>query len=634
MKKKNLLLAVAASSIAFQAQAQETLEPIIVTADKIPTKAQSVGSSVTVITGKEMAEKNIVYVTDYLKQVPGVALYQNGVRGGVSRVFLRGAEDNQTLVLINGIEVNDPALGGAFDFAHLLAADIEKIEVIRGSQSALWGSDAIGGVINIITKTTPDTKGLSGNYRFEYGDLDSRFAHISTSYGHELTNLVFSLQGERTTGESASELGTEDDGYENLTLDLTSTTNLNDQTVLTLYGRYVTSETEFDGSDFSDPASPTFGRLVDMDNESDTDQVYTKAEIDWTSEDESYQQILGYQYTDTENRFDQGTISEFNSDKDKIYYQLNNFRKLGKGFFEGDYAFTFGYDYEDETYDQVSFTNQNQSFEQHGFVWQAQSDLNNGLTVTGSVRYDENDNFKDEVTYRASSSYKLNDATRFHGSYGTGVKNPGFTELFGFSPDSFIGNPNLRPEKSDSFDIGVENKFFNDRITTDVTYFNIDLEDEIVSTFDPVTFLSGVDNLAEDSERQGVELSLLMNVTDNWFVRSSYTYLDAEGPDGQEELRRPEHIFSVSSDYKFKKGQVGIEVIYTGDSLDNDFSTSPASVQELDDFTIVNISGQYPLTDNLKLTGRVDNLTDEDYQTVVGFNSLGIAAYVGLQGNF
>jgi vitamin B12 transporter len=244
--------------------------------------------------------------------------------------------------------------------------------------------------------------------------------------------------------------------------------------------------------------------------------------------------------------------------------------------------------------------------------------------------------FKNATTYRLAAAWQFRDiGTRLHASHGTAVTNPGFFELFGYYPDFFIGNPNLKPEESRSFDVGVEQKFFDNKLTLDVTYFHANLENEIVTVF--AGFSTTVDNLVGTSQRDGVEVMLSAQLTDNLSLGGSYTYTKSRQPGGAPEVRRPKHMGNINANYAFAagRGNVNLDVSYNGKQLDNEFASStPESVVTLNDYVLVTLAASYKLTDNLEVYGRIENLVDQNYEEVFSYRAPGLGAFGGLRVKF
>lgn len=240
------------------------------------------------------------------------------------------------------------------------------------------------------------------------------------------------------------------------------------------------------------------------------------------------------------------------------------------------------------------------------------------------------------MTYSISSAYLFpQSGTRLHASLGTGSTNPTFFEEFGFIPSSFIGNSDLKPETNFGWDVGMEQRFWQDRAMIDVTYFNERLKDEIQTQFLP-SFESTAVNLDGTSKRQGVEVSLGVEILQNLYVRASYTYLDAQEPTGAEEVRRPPHSGSVGLTYGFheNRGTFFLDAIYNGQMEDNRFTSTGSQRVTLNDYVMVNAGADYQVTDHLQVFGRVENLLDQDYEEVYGFNTQGFTAFAGLKATF
>ena len=260
--------------------------------------------------------------------------------------------------------------------------------------------------------------------------------------------------------------------------------------------------------------------------------------------------------------------------------------------------------------------------------------LENGLNLQAGVRYDDNKTFENDFTWTLAASYTLPQGVRLHGSAGTGIVNPSYFELFADS-FGFVGNPNLKPEKNKSFDLGAEIPFWANRGVVDVTLFHDDLTDEITSVFDPALGSSTYINQTGESTRRGVEVSGSLQATDSLDFRLSYTYIDAENPDGTVEIRRPRHelLLTATQEFLQGRGSVTADVRYVADNYDTQFFGA-FETEKLPDYVTVDVAAQYALTDNVKLTGRVVNLFDREYSDVWGYAKRGRTAYVGLSAAF
>ncbi len=621
-------------------RAQEAAVPlreIVITADRFGIDQEKLGSASTVITRQQLQESGAVYIQDALRTVPSLAVSRNGSFGSLTVVRTRGAEANQTLVVIDGIEVNNPS-GNGFDFSNLLVENIERIEVLRGPQSASWGSNALAGVINIVTrKGEPGLRGVASAEGGSFGTLQTSGGVYA---GNESARLAVNATRLQTDGINISQFGNEKDGDENLTMsvkgDMDITPFFNIEGVLRRTNR------DFNYDDFDD-----FGFVVDADRGEEREETFGRVQGTLNLFDEHWEQRVFFNTGDTEaDRFTDQVRSSGNKGARRRYGYWSKMEFETPGFANAQHTLIGLVERENESYRNTGpnlTPTRAQTFRRSllGSVVEYRLGLWDSLFLTGSYRWDDNDTFDDAETYRLTAAYVLDQTgTRFHGSLGKGVTNPTFTEQFGFNPDRFVGNPNLVPETSVGWDVGVEQKFFNDRLVVDVTYFEADLEDEIVTTFafGPSGLIFGVENLDEPSERQGVEVSLRAQPTDSLYFVGSYTYTDSKQTrDGleQREVRRPEHMASLEANYTFfdDRAQLGLGITYNGEMEDTDFTPTAADDNRitLDSYTLVRISGSYRLTENLQWYGRIENAFDEDYQEVFQYESPGFAAYSGLR---
>ncbi len=620
-----------------------SLKEILVTASRTPLSSRQTGSSYTIIDAEQIAQRQAVHVSDLLRDVPGIAVSRSGGIGAQTQIRLRGAEADQTLVLIDGIEANDPSQGSGFDFAHLLTSDIERIEIIRGPQSSLWGSDAMAGVINIITKEAGEGTQLTG--LLEGGSFATVRGAVGAS--HRGSNYHISINGNflRSDGTNVAEQGDEDDGYKNATLNLKAGINPLDNIELSVLARHTIAEKDFDPAPF-----PAFVP-ADGDRESESTQTYIMGRAKLDLFDGGWQHIASVAFTDTDN--DNFADGEENTstqgEKLKFSYQTSIFFDTTT-FADASHTVTLAIETETEKFKQTgkpSFfgnPNQEQRFTNNGYVAEYRLDLWDRLFISTSVRYDDNDLFENPITYRGSIAYNITTTgTTLRGAYGTAVKNPSFTDRFGFTPDTFFGNPNLDPERSKGWEVGIDQDLFNDHMRISLTFFQERLEDEINGFFfDPTLGTFGgftAVNIDGESERKGVEVAVQTDITDSLTIIGSYTYVDSTQEDvtGKQtrEIRRPEHVASLNVNYRFlnDKANINLGIDYTGDQTDNDFSTFPATSVSLDDYVLVNLAAEYSFTDNISLFGRIENLLDEDYRDIFGFSTPGIAGYAGIRMN-
>lgn len=638
LSRPRALVAALAAAGVIPAHAQTTVLPeTVVTASRVVTPTAQVGSAISVVTGEQLDRQQTRIVSDALRAVPGVTVGRGGPVGALSEIRIRGAESNHTLVLIDGIEANDPSFSSIFDFAHLLATDIDRIEVLRGPQSALWGSDAIGGVINIVT---PRGQGpATATVTVEGGSFGTGLLSGNTGGGDEQFNYYVGASRYVTAGESVSPTGSEDDGYRNSTFSFKTGFQPTPLLAFDVVGRYVAAEVESDPQDFAFPPTPTYGDIIDGNNVTDVEQLYARAQGTLTLFDGAWEQRFGVALTDADNDiFEEGRqTTATNGRKLKYDYQSSVFFGSATAF----HTLTLALEHEQEEFSQRGDSpdapqNQDQDIDTSGVIGEYRLDLNEQLFLSGSLRYDDNDRFADETTYRLTAAYLLPaSGTRLHASYGTGVKNPTFTELFGFFPGSFVGNPDLEPEKSRGYDLGVEQTFLDGRAAVDVTFFDTNLEDELITVFDPDTFVSTAENQSGDSERRGVEISARAALTPELGLVGSYTYTDSQDPDGADEVRRPSHTASLNLNYQPNgRTLLNLGADYVGEQDDLDFGSFPSERVTLDSYTLVSLRGSYQVNETLRLFGRVENLLDEDYQDVFGYATTGIGVFAGVEGSW
>ncbi|MEQ9259080.1 MAG: TonB-dependent receptor, partial [Roseovarius sp.] len=307
-----------------------------------------------------------------------------------------------------------------------------------------------------------------------------------------------------------------------------------------------------------------------------------------------------------------------------------------------NHVLTFGAEWEQETYkgNQAFFGPGElvkRSRDQSALVMEYQGSFGNGFDVQGSLRHDFNDKFQDATTYALGASYAFATGTRVHASYGTGFQNPTLIEQFGFFAN-FTGNPNLQPEESEGWDIGIEQQILGGRGVIDVTYFDEELTNEITSVFNPVTGVSTPVNQPGKSDRKGVEVAADVALTDRLDLWLSYTWLDADDPNGTVEVRRPENEALLRLDYLMPNDRTSfnLEVQHVEGLYDFDFTFPSFGTTKikLKDYTLVNLGMSHKITDNTRLNAGIRNLTDERYQELDGYAGPGRTVFVGVSGTF
>lgn len=619
-------LIVAAGCTALTVGAQETeLENLVVSAARTPIALEQSGSSITVIDRAELENRQATFLLDVLRDVPGVAVSRSGSFGSTTQIRLRGSEANHVLVLVDGVEMNDPSLGDAVDFAHISARNLERIEVIRGPQSALWGSDAVGGVISIVTREATKPLSLSGYVEAGSFSTKTAGAHISgrgESFAYSGNVALFD-----TDGTNISRSGPEDDGYDNQTFSFKTSFDLTDRWTAGATLRRTSATTQFDPTDFGT------GFPTDGDNETEVNRSYGSVFSTFSAGSWRHEFNLDLLSTDNKN-FANGNIGTRQAaDKVSLSYQAALQWR--------DQGVVFALEHEEDDFEQRGDSpfgdpNQDQVISNRGYIVEYHNNSYDPLNFSISARHDSNSDFDDVTSYRISGSYQINDATRLRAAVGTGQKRPTFTELFGFFPDQFLGNPNLQPEESTAWEVGV-NQYFG-TVRTEITYFNERLKNEINGfVFDLNTFQFTAENQDGNSRRQGIEFGLSGDLGQRVSYSASYTYTDADEPNGdgrRVELRRPKHRGSANLNFSVTpRANINLNLTYNGTQQDQFFPPfpNPSEIVDLDNYTLVNLAGHWEMTPRLTLTGRVENLLDEDYEEVFGFRAPGTGAFVGLQ---
>jgi len=621
-------MALFISFVSSQVMAQPASEAMeVITVSATPINIDDAGSSVSVISRQDILDRNAGSVQDLLREVPGFSVSQQGSHGAVAQVRIRGAEANQVLVLINGIEVNDLAHGSEFDFSQISTNDIERIEIVRGPQSALWGSDAMTGVIHIITM--PNTDDSSFDASLETGSFSTQRATFSANLGSSRHQTKLSVDYLDSDGTNIARNGSEDDGLENLTVSLAGRYAASDNLSLSYTIRHTDKTSEFDAIDFF-----TTGLPVDADYETDSTYLYSGVSITQVVSD-SIDHSLKASRTDTDNK-----TSASNPDKDETSGVRDTF-KYQFNYLDGANHLSLRVEHETEEYKQRGTSsffgdpNQNLDAKTDSFAAEYRY-VGERFNYSLSGRHDKNSEFDDSNSWRMTGNFKLSQATLF-ASVGESIKNPTFTERFGFFTN-FIGNPDLEPEESLHWEIGARTSLLNDKLELAATYFNADLENEINGfVFDAGTggFTSG--NIDGESKRKGVELAFGYTQSERFDLRATYTYLDAtqQGFNGSDvtEVRRPEHTGSLTMNYRWQQAGLNFSVSYTGTQEDNFFPPFPPFQErvELDAFTLVSLSGYYNLNDLVTVTARIENLADENYEQVYGFASPGIGGHLGFR---
>lgn len=617
------ILFVVHTDLASAADSDALAEPValptvVVTPTRLPTPESEVGSSITVITEEEIQRKQERTLPDALKDVPGLNVVQTGGPGGTTSVFIRGANSNQTKVFIDGIDATDPATG-TFNFEHILTWDIERVEVVRGPQSGLYGADAIGGVINIITKKGSGPAQFAGS--LEGGSFGTLNQNARVSGAADRFNYYFDFAHFHTsdTPVTPSDLvppgrSIQGDAYDNKTYSARFGANITDNLDLGLVARYLDTSLLFTGDDLLGPES--------LKSTEDDQQLFTRGTAHLVSFDGVLDQTVGLAYTKFNQRdFDPNPPapepSFFNGDRLKADWQGNI--KLMEG-----QILTFRAEHQrDEISTPVAEITDNA-----GMV-QLQSSIGERFFNAVSVRYDSYDTFGAKPTFRIAPALLIPETdTKLKGSVGTGFKPPTLAELFqNFPSFNFFGNPNLKPETSVGYDLGFEQMTLAKRVQFGATYFHNNI-DNLITINETATSYENVGK----APAYGVESFAAYTPWEPLTLRADYTFLIAKDDIlDQELLRRPKNKASLNMAWHVTEAAVlSATLLYVGPWVD---VNRAGTVSDLfaNGYTIVNLAGSYDLGNGLTAYARIDNLFDRHYQDPIGFLRPGLGVFVGLR---
>jgi vitamin B12 transporter len=623
-----LILLAPSACVATQANAEPADVPdtIVVTATRIPTPEEQIASSITVVSADDIAARQLQTLPDLLKQVPGLNLVQTGGPGGQTSVFMRGTNSNHTKVLVDGIDVSDPSnSGGAFDFGQFLTQDIQKVEILRGPQSGLYGSDAIGGVINIITKsgsgpaqfnagveagsfdTFNQTGGVSGSLdQFHYAANVQHFHSGETP----VTPLDLLAPGEKRI----------DDYYDNFTASTKLGFDVTENFDLGLVARYTDTHLRLTGenednfpADFPDSAQSVNNTL----------QTYARATAHLLTFDGALEQTLGLAYSNIKSSDFAPELARSDAFGERVKFDWQGIIKLA-----ASEKLVLGAEHQrDEITAPISASTSIDS----GYA-ELQSSFGDRLFDTISVRYDDNDRFGGKVTYRFAPAYLITETgTKLKASVGTGFKAPTLNQLFqSFPAFDFFANPSLKPESSVGWDLGFEQALAGERLRFGVTYFHNNIRNLIADSADFTTDIN-----VGRAVTQGVESFVAYQPIEVLTFRLDYTYTEAmDEIADQELLRRPKHKGSLNAAWQAThRLSLNATVLSVSSWVDGnrDFSISPLNASP---YTTVDMAAAYEVNSNLSVYARVSNLLDRRYENPVGFLQPSIGAFAGIKTKF
>ena len=602
-------------------------EAIIVTASRLPETSETAAASVSLIDRAEIAHLGAPFVSDYLRLLPSVAVSVSGPAGSQTQVRIRGAEANHTLLFIDGIRANDPAAGNEPRFEMLNADIASRIELVRGPQSALWGSEAIGGVIAV----SGDTEARSGaTLLAEGGSFATYRGAAAVNYAGKEVTAAFAIAGQKSRGTDAFDGTGDRDGYDNSSLRGRVAWRAAPKVELGVSGFATSALSEFDGY----LQVPPYSHADTLDNSRNR----LGAVRGWASAGLADDRLSGtvsasWLASSNINRLDQAEINRTRANRRTLTAELRSHFALGAL----DQHIVAAIEQEDErfhardvAYD--GFSNQDQSRRHRSATVEWKGNYR-ALTADVAVRRDGFNRFRDATTVRASLLARLGGGFEAAASYGEGIAQPTFFDLYGFFPGSFAGNPNLVPESSRGGEVSL--RWHNAQWSASVTAYRQRLRNEVVGTFDPATFLSGTANASGTSRRKGVEAEVAWSPSPALRIRAQGAWLDATQPAvtiGQvKEVRRPKWSGAVSVDGERGRFSYGASVAYTGGHSDTDFDQFPAATVRLAGYALANARIGYRISPQVELFGRVANAFDRNYRDVVGYRPSGRSVDGGIR---
>ena len=578
----------------------EDLQTIEVTVSRFDTSEEKYPGSAEIITAKEIKESGHRHVVDILREQLGIDMTQNGPRGTSSTIIMRGSETDGTLVLIDGVQVNSQTTG-SFNFGSLNLDNVEQIEILRGPQSTIWGADASAGVINIVTKKGKGKPTHSAT--FETGSFNTFYEALSSS--GKLEHFDYSASVSRTDTEGFSALNERftttrtDDGFQNTTVSSKLGMDFANDGRVELIGRYSDSAVGIDDFQADSP-------VRESNSESFQISMPIKKRItDWW--DMKLTPYTSYQLTQDERT----------TKTDKIYSR-NYTMDLQNNMYFGDYYnLVFGMEYE-----VLNGNNLNSAFRRNvynqGYFLQANYDYQNRFILTGGFRKDLNSQFEDPLTYKFEAAYKfMETGTRIHAAHAKGFRAPSFNQLF--FPN--FGNPDLKPERSMSAEIGIRQGFLNDKLTVSMTYFYVEYQDFIDNT--------AAKNITAAKD-QGIESQVKLSLPYNMGLSINHTWQDAEDANGNRLSRRAKNNFNANLTKKYKNGISGLIGVRGRSSV----RTNSSGSEVAEGFVIVRSAISMEYNKNLTFTLRGENILNQKYEEIFGFSTQGASAFVGATYSF
>jgi vitamin B12 transporter len=621
-------------------------DPVVYSATGVVTPAREVTSSVTVINRQQLEQQQLRTAPDALSTVPGLNVVQTGSPGGQTSIFLRGTNSNHTKFIIDGMDVSDPSIfNRTFDLGQMLTGDVERIEVLRGPQSGLYGADAIGGVVSVITKKgegPPTWSFTTEGGSFSTFNQRASFGGSGANYNYQFNVDHFHAGSVPATPLELLPPGQAriNDYFDAKQYSTKLGANVSEYLTLNYVARYIDAKLKFTGDNFTgDPKPPpgAFSVPAAIQGNQVVHKFFTRGEAVLDPFNGQFVSYFGINWLDNWNQFFDPfgfpPLSKFKGER--IRYDYRGDLKLAP-----NALLIFGASDETESFQQGAL---NKSSNLKGAFAELQADYQKTFFLVANARVDDDQFFGTHTTYRIAPAVIMPSTdTKFRASYGTGFKVPTLVQKFQDFPPTFFANPNLKPESSTGWDLGVEQPLWDKRALVGVTWFNNHITDLIESgptgqfieqCFDGECFKVPIrSNFNIGSARMhGIEAFGAVNVTDRIKLRADYTYTRAIDSDtGLELIRRPKHKWSLQGLWNpIDPLTLTATLVHVGDWIDGnrDFSV-PRQVAP--GFTVVNVAANFQVNPTLKTFARIDNLFNEHYQNPTGFLRPGIGIYGGM----
>jgi vitamin B12 transporter len=563
-------------------------------------------------------------IADLLRLTPSVSVAVSGPRGTQTQIRMRGAEANHTLLFVDGIRFNDPAAGNEARFELLTNDSIDRIDVMRGPYSAYWGSEAIGGVVDV--QTNEAQRDFSADMVAEYGSLDSARASVRASGRTGKLALGSAAAWQASDGIDSFGADGERDGFDNRSASFKAIFRPTADIDIGAVGHWIEAESEFDGLD-----PVTFRRSDTLDethNRIAAGRLWGDFEKGrWIGKLEA--SLLG---SVNRNRLDDAPLNSTFGRRFTAGAQLS--RTVGS------HRLTILLDHQAEDFharDQAFFggTDQDRSRDLLAAIGEWHAEWSKAVTTDLALRHDRFSAFADATTVHATADVRPAEDWRLIGGYSEGIAQPTFYDLYGFFPGSFTGNPALHPERSRSWHASVRWRERR-RLSFGLSLFRARLEDEIVDVFDPATFRSTAANASGTSRRRGIEIEGEWRASKAANFSFNYTWLDAEEQQAAgglklREVRRPGHSFNLMGHGRSGPFTWGATLAYVGERGDTDFDVFPARPVTLDDYVLASLRVAWRVSPSLEAYVRAENAFDAQYQDVVGYRTPGRTVYAGLR---